>query len=50
MREGMNEFMDVYGSYNQNVAQLEYKILFGTEEQVSNLQNMSDYTKMPFYL
>ena len=50
MRDRMKEFLDVNGSYTRNVSKLEHNILFGNKEQVANLQNMSDYTKLPFYL
>jgi myosin-5 len=48
--DGMDKFMKVYSTYNQSVALLEHKILFGDEDQMADLQNINDYTKLPFYV
>lgn len=37
------------GNYNQNVAKLEDRILFGDQEDLADLENLNDYTKLPFY-
>lgn len=33
----MNKFMKVYGNYHENVARLEEKILFGDQEELTDL-------------
>ncbi len=50
IKDGMSKFMKAYGTYNQNVAKLEHKILFGDDDDLANLENVNDYTKLPFYL
>ena len=49
IKQGMGDFMMMYSNYNQNVAKLEYDILFGDNGQFANLKNINDYTKLPFY-
>lgn len=38
------------GTFHKNVSKLENQILFGDEREMANLDNMNDYTKMPFYV
>lgn len=49
IKEKLIPFMEENGSYMQNVAKLEDRILFGDEKDLTNLENLNDYTKMPFY-
>ena len=49
-KKGMQKFMESYSTYNQNVAKLEYKILYGDKEEMEDLKNINDYTKLPFYV
>ncbi len=50
INEQMAKFLEVYETYNQSVADLEHDILFSDKDNFSDLNNINDYTKLPFYL
>ena len=50
INEQMAKFMQVYEHYNQNVANLEKDILFSDRDNFADLENINDYTKLPFYV
>lgn len=45
----MIPFMNENGNYMKNVGLLEDRILFGNQEELTDLENMNDYAKLPFY-
>lgn len=37
------------GKYMDNLSQLEDRILFGDQKDLTDIENLSDYQKLPFY-
>ena len=46
----MDIFLDEYGKYNQEVNDIEYTILFDDAANLSNMNNIETFTKLPFFL
>ena len=47
--DNMNKFLNNYQNYNENVAKLEHDILFSDKEHFTDLKNINNYVKLPFY-
>lgn len=46
----MGPFMLMNGTYTKTVAKFEDKILFGTKQEILEIENSEDFFKMPFSL
>lgn len=50
INDKMSVFLHEFGRYNQDVNDIEYKILFGDGESLTDAENIDTFTKLPFYL
>lgn len=49
IRQATNKFVAQFGTIQQTVSRLEYDILFSDLDKFTNLKNVNDYTKLPFF-
>jgi myosin-5 len=49
IRQATNKFVAQFGTILQTVSRLEYDILYSDLEKFTNLKNVNDYTKLPFF-
>lgn len=50
INDKMSVFLHEFGRYNQDVNDIEYKILFGEGDSLMDSENIDTFTKLPFYL